>query len=180
MTRTGLRALSAMAAVAALAAGHSACSPRPIGEKELVASLESFDLAVRDQPRESLKVLLREQAARFKGRLITVSFATVASPYLREDTSNIYFGVTYDARDHVFLSELDPDLHEALKNHRLWVSIVKSYPSRQLSYELPVDHSVFEALRPGQHVGFSCRIAALIRGKSVYCCPDGIRVMIAE
>lgn len=176
MTRIRLRVLCALAAVAALWAVSLACSPQPIGETELVASLESFDLAVKDRPRESLRALLREQAARFKGRLVTVSSATVASPYLRENTSNIYFGATYDSRDHVFLSEIDPDLHEALKNHKLWVSIVKSYPSRQLSYELPVDQSVFEALRPGQHVEFSCRIAALIRGKSVYCCPDHIRV----
>jgi hypothetical protein len=79
--------------------------------------------------------------------------------------------VNYDQNDHLFLSDIDPPLHELLENHRHWVSVVKTYPSRQLSYELPVDEHAFERLEKGREVTFSCRIAALIRGKSVYCIP---------
>ena len=52
--------------------------------------------------------------------------------------------------------------------------MVKTYPSRQMSFELPVDGQKFERLQKGTQIAFSCRIAALIRGKSVYCAPTDI------
>jgi len=55
------------------------------------------------------------------------------------------------------------------------VSVVRTYPSKQLAYELPIDEPSFERLEQGQEVDFSCRIAALIRGKSVYCRPVELR-----
>ena len=54
--------------------------------------------------------------------------------------------------------------------------MVKTYPSKQLAYELPIDEPSFERLEQGREVNFSCRIAALIRGKSVYCRPVELSV----
>ena len=145
-----------------------------MSDLDLVAHLEEFERAVQGQPRDTVRSLLRAQADEFLGQRVSVKSAVVASTYTRDNTSNIYFGVGYDPDDHIFLSELDPSLHEALEHHRFWVSVVKTYPSRQLSYELPVDEPTFERLERGVEVAFSCRIAALIRGKSVYCAPAGI------
>ena len=149
----------------------SACSPAPMSDLELLAGIEEFELAIDGQPRETVQELLRDQARTFKGLVINVPSAVIASRYTRENPSNIYFGVNYDESDHLFLGEIDPPLHELLENHHHWVSVIKTYPTRQLSYELPIDGHTFERIEQGQEVTFSCRIAALIRGKSVYCLP---------
>lgn len=162
---------SKVAPLIGLSIAVMACAPAAMDDRELLAAIEEFEDAVRDQPRDVVQRLLREQAARFKRSVVSVESAVVASPYVRENESNIYFGAGYNPEDHLFLSEIDPPLHEALKNHRHWVSVVKTYPSRQLSYELPVDETTYSRMRQGQEVAFSCRIAALIRGKSVYCLP---------
>jgi hypothetical protein len=138
---------------------------------ELLTHIEEFENAVQGQPRDTVQILLRAHAQRFLDQRVSVKSAVVASTYTRDNTSNIYFGVNYEPRDHLYLSELDPTLHESLEEHGFWVSVVKTYPSRQMSYELPVDKRTFERLEQGTQVEFSCRIAALIRGKSVYCAP---------
>jgi hypothetical protein len=138
---------------------------------ELLAHIEEFESAIQGQPRETVQSLLRAHAERFLGQRLLVKSAVVATTYTRENASNIYFGVNYEPSDHLYLSELDPTLHESLEEHRFWVSVVTTYPSRQMSYELPVDKRTFERLEQGTQVDFSCRIAALIRGKSVYCAP---------
>jgi len=172
------RPLARGATVAACLVAAVACSQRAIDDAELLAGIESFDRAVHGQPRTRVQELLRRQAADYKGRTVRVAAGVVASPYTRENDSHIYFGVGYDPADHLFLSAIDPPLHAALVHHRWWASVVKTYPSRQLSYELPVDEEIFGRLRPGQRVTFSCRIAALIRGRSVYCAPDGLQVSV--
>lgn len=146
----------------------------PMTDIELLAHIEEFEQAVQGQPRETVQSLLHTHARRFSGQRISVRTAVVASTYTRVNTSDIYFGVNYDPGDHLFLSELDPSLHESLENHRFWVSVVRTYPSRQMSYELPVDEQTFERLEKGTQISFSCRVAALIRGKSVYCAPTDI------
>jgi hypothetical protein len=166
----GLRTQLVAAAVSVFAASCNA----PMTDLELLAHIEEFERAARGQPRERVQTMLRAQAGEFLGRRVTVESAVVASTYTRDNTSHIYFGVNYDPSDHLFLSELEPSLHESLENHRFWVSVVRTYPSRQLSYELPVDERTFERMENGTQVAFSCRIAALIRGKSVYCAPTGI------
>ena len=155
----------------AMVVSVAACSPAPLDDAELLAGIEEFERAVQNQPRETVQKLLRAHAGRFRGRVVTVESAVIASPYTRENPSNIYFGVSYDLNDHLYLSVIDPPLHDELEHHRHWVSVVKTYPTRQLSYELPIDVHTFERLDHGQEVTFSCRIAALIRGKSVYCVP---------
>ncbi len=149
----------------------SACSPAPMSDLELVKGIEDFELAMDDQSREIVQELLRAYASTFKGQVVNVQSAVIASRYTRENPSKIYFGVNYNLNDYVFLSEIDPPLHDFLENHQHWVSVVATYPTRQLSYELPIDEHTFEQLEGGQVVTFSCRIAALIRGKSVYCVP---------
>lgn len=149
----------------------SGCSPAPMNDLELLAGIEEFELAIHGQPRETVQQLLRVHARTFKGRVVNVQSAVVASRYTRENSSEIYFGVNYDQNDHLFLSDIDPRLHEFLENHHRWVSVVKTYPTRQLSYELPINEQTFEQLEGGQVATFSCRVAALIRGKSVYCIP---------
>jgi hypothetical protein len=146
----------------------------PMTDLELLAHIEEFEMAVQGQSRDTVQSLLRTHARRFLGQRISVKSAVVASTYTRDNTSNIYFGVNYEPKDHLFLSELDPSLHESLENHRLWVSVARTYPSRQMSFELPVDEQTFERLEKGMQIEFSCRIAALIRGKSVYCAPTDI------
>lgn len=147
-----------------------------LSEIELLAGIEEFERAIQGQPRETVHQLLWEHTSHFKGRTVEVTDATIASRYTRENRSRIYFGFNYDPNDHLFLSEIDPPLHERLASHRHWLSVTKTYPSRQLSYELPVDQETFERAGQGSGVAFSCRIAALIRGKSVYCVPVEIRI----
>ncbi|MEJ2580582.1 MAG: hypothetical protein P8127_02925 [Acidobacteriota bacterium] len=146
----------------------------PMTDIELMADIEEFETAIEGQPRDTVQTLLRAHAHRFLGQEISVTSAVVASTYTRENTSNIYFGVNYDPNDHIFLSELDPSLHESLENHQYWVSVVRTYPSRQMSFELPVTELTFKQLEQGMNISFSCRIAALIRGRSVYCTPTEI------
>ena len=169
MTRNRTVAVAAVAVVVFAAS----CSA-PMTDLELLAHIEEFERAVQDQPRGKVQSMLRAHAGEFLGQRVSVKSAVVASTYTRDNTSNIYFGLNYDPGDHLFLSELDPSLHESIKNHRFWVSVVRTYPTRQVSYELPVDEQTFERLENGTQVAFSCRIAALIRGKSVYCAPTGI------
>jgi hypothetical protein len=147
------------------------CVPAPFDDTDLVHEIEAFERSIDELPRADVQGLLRRHAERNLGRTVRVSSATVASTYVRDNRSRIYFGTNYDESDHLFLSDLDSELHRVIEDHRHWVSIVKTYPSRQLSYELPLDEATFRALEPGQSVTVSCRIAALIRGKSVYCVP---------
>ena len=151
----------------------------PIGHDELMAEIEAFERAIEGQPREVVQRLLREQVVEFKGRTVEVSDARVTSTYTRENPSHIYFGFNYDPNDHLFLSEIDPPLHESLTHHRLWASVAKTTSSRQVSYELPIDAETFNLLESGMQISFSCRIAALIRGRSVYCAPGGLEIVIA-
>jgi hypothetical protein len=162
------RSLCAVTVVGLLLAG---CGPKPLDDAELLREIEAFEGAIDEQPREAVRKLLRRYADRHMGRVVHLSSASVASTYVRANRSRIYFGTNYDETDHLFLSDLNPALHHRLEKHRHWVSLVKTYPSRQLSYELPIDNATFRALEPGQTVSLSCQIAALIRGKSVYCVP---------
>ena len=141
---------------------------------ELLAHIEESELAIQGQSRDTVQSMLRTHAQEFLGQRISVRSAVVASTYTRDNTSNVYFGTNYDPNDHLFLSELDPSLHQSLENHRFWVSVAKTYPSRQMSYELPIDEQTFKRLEKGTQISFSCRIAALIRGRSVYCAPTDI------
>ena len=151
-----------------------ACSPRPMDEFELLAGIEDFEAATCGQSRETVQRLLRDHANAFEGQMVVVRSAVVASTYTRDNPSNLYFGVNYDENDHLWLSEIDPALHKLVYDHHYWVSVVKTYSSRQLSYELPIDEHTFEQLERGRKITFSCTIAALIRGKSVYCAPNAI------
>jgi len=166
-----------VATAVAVAVVLASCGRGSMSDLELLQEIESFEEATTGKPREVVQELLREQAATFRGRVVIVRSASVASTYVRENTSYIYFGVNYDDNDHLYLSEIDPPLHEMLAHHPFWVSMVASYPSRQLSYELPIDRETFEHLEQGRRVSFSCRIAALIRGKSVYCVPVELNVV---
>jgi hypothetical protein len=56
------------------------------------------------------------------------------------------------------------------------VSIVKTYPDRQVSYELAIDAATFRWLEQGRPVAFVCELAAVIRGKSVYCRAIDVRI----
>lgn len=155
-----------------------ACSPLPLDDLELLASIEEFERAIDGQPGEVVRQLLRDQSEAFVGRAVTVRSAVVASTYIRENSSRIYFGFNYDPDDHLYLSELDSSLDERLENHRHWASVVKTYPSRQISFELPVSVQEYERVEQGSEISFSCRIAALIRGKSVYC--DSVDLVISS
>ena len=100
----------------------------------------------------------------------------VASTYVRENASHIYFGINHDPADYLFLSEIDPPLHASLVDHREWVSVAWTGRRRQLSFEMPVDEALSHRLGPGTRISFSCRLAALIRGTSVYCVPIEIEL----
>ena len=167
MTRVRFEAV--IAAVVAVSLTLGVFSPSPLHDSALLASIEEFEQAIDGQPVDVTRHLLREQATTFVGRAVTVRSATVASTYIRENQSRIYFGFNYDPNDHLYLSEIDPSLDERLENHRHWVSVVKTYPSRQVSFELPVSVQEYERVGQGSEISFSCRIAALIRGRSVYC-----------
>jgi hypothetical protein len=172
MTRVRFGAV--IAAVFAVSLTLGVFSPSPLNDSALLESIEEFERALDGQPREVIQQSLREQAEAFKGRAVTVRSATVASTYIRENASRVYFGFNYEPGDHLYLSEIDPSLDERLANHRHWVSVVKTSPSRQVSFELPVSEQDFGRLDEGTEISFTCRIAALIRGRSVYCDARGL------
>ena len=149
----------------------------PVTEAALLSHIERFEREVDGRSGEDLRGLLQNQAEQYGGRRLRVSGATIASTYTRDNESNIYFGVTYDPDDHLYLRQINPSLHESLARHEHWVSVAKTYPSRQLSFELPIDRNTFDRLERGAAVDFTCRIAALIRGRSVYCAPAGLEII---
>ena len=172
MTRDRFLALVG-AVIAVIAVSHDS----PMTDSELVVYIDGFQLAIQDQAPETVQALLRDQVVRYLGKRVRIDSATVAATYERENTTHLYFGVNYDPGDHLLLSEIDPSLEEFISSHHLWASVTKTYSSRQLSYELPIDRDTFDQLDAGQSVTFSCKIAALIRGKSVYCVPTEFQII---
>jgi hypothetical protein len=104
-------------------------------------------------------------------RQIRVRSATVAAVYERGDDWNTrpFFGFDYVEAHYVRLVDLDKEFYQQLHGSRYWASVACTSDDRQLMFELAMDGKTHAGLRPGQHVSFTCEVAGIIRGKTIYC-----------
>lgn len=157
-----------------LVAVWGACGPAPIDDHELLRQVRDFEAQLEDASPRVTRGLLEEFAFGVVHRNVKVSSAVVASTYHRDNITRVYFGTDYDESRHLYLADIDADFQRWFEHHEHWVSIVKTYPDRQVSYELAIDPATFRRLEPGRPVSFVCELAAVIRGKSVYCRATGV------
>ena len=103
-------------------------------------------------------------------RHVRVQSGTVVAGYERGDDWNTrpFFGFDYVEAHYVRLADLDPEFHRQLHGNRYWASVACIPDDRQLMFELAVEAETHAGLRPGQHVSFTCEVAGIIRGKTVY------------
>lgn len=165
--------------VCALVLVTCACAPPPIDDDELLRQIRVYEARLSDAPAEARKEMLREFAGRFLHRELSVSSAVVASTYRRDNVTRVYFGTDYDEANHLYLDDIDAAFQRRFERHEHWVSIVKTYRDRQVSYELAIDPATYRRLQRGRSVSFECELAAVIRGKSVYCWAIAVRDEIA-
>ena len=147
------------------------CGRQPLEDLVLLQRMDALQESTRGKTREQAREILEEFAREHSGAELSVSGAIVAATYIRDNPTNLYFGLNYNPDDHLYLSEIAPPHDGFIRHHRHWASVVKTYPDRQLSFELAIDESTYRRLRPGEVISFTCKIAAVIRGKSVYCIP---------
>lgn len=175
--RNGLQCRSRVAhGVCALVVASCACGPAPIDDHELLRQIRASEAKLSDASAEARNEVLREFAGKVLHRDLSVSSAVVASTYRRDNITRVYFGTDYDESNHLYLADIDADFQRWFEHHEYWVSIVKTYPDRQVSYELAIDSTTFRRLQQGWRVAFVCELAAVIRGKSVYCRAIDVRI----
>lgn len=155
--------------VLAVVVVSAACGASPIDDDELLRRIRAFEASLDGTSDENRMELLREFADEVLHSELSVSSARVASTYRRDNVTRLYFGTDYDESNHLYLEDIDADFHRLFERHEHWVSIVKTYPDRQVSFELAIDPATYRRLEGGQGVSFVCEIAAVIRGKSAYC-----------
>jgi hypothetical protein len=142
--------------------------------------MDALQESTGGQGRAPAQDILKEFANEHSGAELRVIGAIVAATYIRDNPTNLYFGLNYDPNDHIYLSEIAPAQDGFIRPHVYWASVVKTYPDRQLSFELAIDEPAFQRLQPGQVISFTCEIAAVIRGRSVYGIPISIELVDAN
>jgi hypothetical protein len=165
--------------VCALVVASCACGPPLIDDHELLRQIRASEAKLSDASAAARNELLREFAGKVLHRELSVSSAVVASTYRRDNITRVYFGTDYDESNHLYLADIDAAFQRRFERHEHWVSIVKTYPDRQVSYELAIDPATYRRLQRGRSVSFECELAAVIRGKSVYCWAIAVRDEIA-
>jgi len=156
------------------------CSRQPLDDLALLQRMDSLQESTQEKERGAAREVLREFAHELSGAGLRVDHAIVAATYTREKPTNLYFGLNYDPDDHIYLTEIAPSHDRLIRHHVHWASVVKTYPDRQLSFELAIDEASYRRLQPGQVISFTGEIAAVIRGKSVYCIPISIEPAEAD
>jgi hypothetical protein len=155
--------------VCAVVALSAACAPPPIDDHELLRLVRDLETLLAGTSADTRQDLLRAFANDVLHRDLSVKSAVVASTHRRDNVTRVYFGIDYDESNHLYLGDIDAEFQRRFEHHEHWVSIVKTYPDRQISYELAIDPATYQRLDGGQRVSFICELAAVIRGKSVYC-----------
>lgn len=156
--------------------GSTRVSRLTLSDVEMLRRMERFESDIKDQPRDVIQRALHELGAEMIRKDVRVRTGVVAATYERHKESSIYFGYNYDKADHYYLSDLDSELDGRFRHHRYWASVLRTFGTRQVSFELPIDHATFETLDKGQEISFTCSPAVIVRPKSVYCWPDEIRL----
>jgi len=145
--------------------------PRPeMGEHRLMLRIRDFEATLADKNDAQKLTALAGFADEMLHRHVRVRSATVAAVYERgtDWDTRPFFGFDYVEAHYVRLADLDPEFYRQLHRHRHWASVACTIGDRQLMFELAVDPETHAGLRPGQQVSFTCEVAGIIRGKTVY------------
>ena len=145
--------------------------PRPeMDEHGLILRIRDFEAALDEKSDAQKLKALAGFADEMLHRHVRVRSATVAAVYERgtDWDTRPFFGFDYVEAHYVRLADLDPEFYRQLHRHRHWASVASTIDDRQLMFELAVDPETHAGLRPGQQVSFTCEVAGIIRGKTVY------------
>jgi hypothetical protein len=145
-------------------------APQEIRACDLLRRIVDLEERARGLPLEEIRGLVRGFAEGVVRKELRITSAVVMVTYKREWLTRPYFAIDYAKENYVYLEELDPGLQHQLSRHVHWASVAKSCPGRQLMFEVALDEGNYEKLEAGESIGFSCELAAVIRGgKSIYC-----------
>ena len=141
-----------------------------IDDHALMLRIRAFEAKVAGKSDAQKLAALAGFADEMLHRHVRVRSATVVAVYERGDDWNTrpFFGFDYVEANYVRLADLDPTFDRQLKGNRYWASVACIPDDRQLMFELAMDPETHAGLRPGQHVSFTCEVAGIIRGKTVY------------
>ena len=136
----------------------------------LMLRIRDFEAKLAEQSDAQGHIALAGLAEEMLHRHVRVRSATVVAVYERGDdwSTRPFFGFDYVEAHYVRLADLDPEFHRQLKGNRHWASVACTTDDRQLMFELAMDPETHADLRPGQLVSFTCEVAGIIRGKTVY------------
>jgi hypothetical protein len=156
-------------------------APEEIRACDLLRRLIDLEETVRGLPREEIRGLIRSFAEGVVRKELRIASAVVMITYTRDWLTRPYFAIDYDKEDYVYYEELDPGLQQQLSRHVHWASVATSCPGRQLMFEVALDEKSYEELESGESIGFTCELAAVIRGgKSIYCTLGSLEPKRAE
>ena len=143
---------------------------REIDDHALMRRIRAFEAALVEKTDAQKLAALAAFAGDMLHRRVRVRSGTVAAVYERGDDWNTrpFFGFDYVEAHYVRLADLDPEFYRQLHGHRYWASVACISDNRQLMFELAVDPPTHAGLRPGQNISFTCEVAGIIRGKTVY------------
>lgn len=169
--RVGVRYLCIIAALLlSTGIGCVGKSRREIDERALMLRVKGFEAKLAQESDAQKLAALAGFAEEMLHRHVRVRSATVVAVYERGNDWNTrpFFGFDYVEAHYIRLADLDPEFYRQLHGHRYWASIACISDNRQLMYELAVDAETHAGFRPGQNLSFTCEVAGIIRGKTVY------------
>lgn len=158
-------------------------SPPSWSTSQLLEELVLLEQSSGNLSSEEARLRLEEFGQRAVHASIEVPDAAVMSLYQRgaEWRTRPYFALTYDRESYVYLDEIDAGFQADLASHSDWASVAGTAANRQLMFELALDRPTFEQLQVGCRVGFTCELAAVIRGgKSIYCRSLATRILSCD
>jgi hypothetical protein len=143
---------------------------REIDDHALLRRVRTFEAALVERTDAQKLAALAAFAGDMLHRHVRVRSGTVVAVYERGEDWNTrpFFGFDYVEANYIRLVDLDPEFYRQLHGHRYWASVSCIPDDRQLMFELAVDGETHARLQPGQHVSFTCEVAGIIRGKTVY------------
>lgn len=145
--------------------------PRPeIDEHALMRRIRDFEAELAQKNASQKQAALAGLADDMLHRHVRVLSATVVAVYERggDWDTRPFFGFDYVEAHYLHLIDLDPEFHQQLHGMRYWASVACTSGDRQLMFELAMNSETHAGLRPGQDVSFTCEVAGIIRGKTVY------------
>ncbi len=136
----------------------------------LVARIRGFEASLAGKNDAQKSAELAGFAGRMLHSRVRVRSATVVTVYERgaDWDTRPFFGFDYVEANYVRLADLDPEFYRQLHGARYWASVACTFDDRQLMFELAMDARTHAGLRSGQSVSFTCELAGIIRGKTIY------------